>query len=119
MDTAEGEDRKGQTEVKRGGGETVAEKRREGKESDASAGNAGEVIQHAEEIFSSPFSRISSSFPSLKLKKKQNTLTWHPRYKGGSRHPGTENTPARASFLLALPASGDATFLISCSSLAK
>lgn len=74
MDTAEGEgeDRKSQTEIKRGGCERVTEKWREGKESDVSAVSAGEVIQHVEEIFSSSFSRIFSSFSSsLKLKRKK------------------------------------------------
>lgn len=73
MDTAEGEGeyRKSQTEIKRGGCERVTEKRREGKESDASAVSTGEVIQRVEEKFSSFFSRISSSFSSsLRFKKK-------------------------------------------------
>lgn len=84
MDTAEGEgeDRKSHMKIKRGGCERVTKKPREGKESDASAVSAREVIQHVEEIFSSSFSRIFLLFLLLsQIKKKQNTLTWHMRYK--------------------------------------
>lgn len=121
MDTAEGEggDRKGQTEIKRGGCERVAEKWREGKESDASAVNAGEVIQHVQEIFSSSFSRISSSFSSFLKLKKKNSLAWHMRYKRREQTSGYREYSSPCLISFGAAASADATFLISCSSLDK